>query len=131
MERSTSDPYSNGNTPSVGNGNGVMPMQPQTVDAVSSPTAHTPSSSTSGTGEEQSLSASDFFFVNYPFASDGCGGDTQSCPCGDDCQCLGCTIHNQPTIPCGGEEGDCPCGDDCECIGCEIHKGGTMISIPA
>jgi hypothetical protein len=40
-------------------------------------------------------------------------------------------IHNQPTIPCGGEEGDCPCGDDCECIGCEIHKGGTIISIPA
>jgi hypothetical protein len=131
IDRSTSDPYSNGNTPINGNGNGVMPIQPKPVDVVSSPTAHTPSSSTSGNGEEQSLSASDFFFVNYSFVSDGCGGDTESCPCGDDCQCLGCTIHNQPAIPCGGEEGDCPCGDDCECIGCEIHKGGTMISTAA
>lgn len=43
--------------------------------------------------EEQSLSPSDFFFVSYPLSGDGCGGDTTSCPCGDGCQCLGCTIH--------------------------------------
>lgn len=43
--------------------------------------------------EEQALSPSDFFFVSYPLSGDGCGGDTTSCPCGDGCQCLGCTIH--------------------------------------
>jgi hypothetical protein len=54
------------------------------------------SPSASATSEEQqTLSANDFFFVNYPFTGGGdCGGDTESCPCGDDCQCLGCTIHN-------------------------------------
>lgn len=58
-----------------------------------SPTAGTPSDTT---GDDIPLSASDFFFVNYPFANDGCGGDTLSCPCGDDCACLGCFIHNNP-----------------------------------
>lgn len=58
-------------------------------DFVTSPTANTPSSTHSGNGEEQSLPAADFFFVSYPFTGEGCGGDTQSCPCGDDCQCLG------------------------------------------
>lgn len=43
--------------------------------------------------EDQALSPSDFFFVSYPLSGDGCGGDTTSCPCGDGCQCLGCTIH--------------------------------------
>ncbi|KAL5352734.1 hypothetical protein ACLOAV_002682 [Pseudogymnoascus australis] len=43
--------------------------------------------------DEQALSPSDFFFVSYPLSGDGCGGDTTSCPCGDGCQCLGCTIH--------------------------------------
>ncbi|KAF4633777.1 hypothetical protein G7Y89_g4327 [Cudoniella acicularis] len=71
---------------------------PQNSDLVSSPTPHTPSSNASANGEEQSLSASDFFFVSYPFSSDGCGGDTMSCPCGDDCECLGCTIHRQPDM---------------------------------
>ncbi|KAI9051068.1 hypothetical protein LZ554_005176 [Drepanopeziza brunnea f. sp. 'monogermtubi'] len=102
-------------------GNGAATTQPQPADTVSSPTAHTPSSTTSGNGEEQNLSAADFFFVNYPFSGDGCGGDTKSCPCGDDCECLGCSIHRNP-MPCAGDEGGCPCGDDCQCIGCEIHK---------
>lgn len=66
------------------------------TDAVTSPTAHTPSSATSTNGEEQNLSAADFFFVNYSFPE--CGGDTESCPCGDDCQCIGCTIHNLPAV---------------------------------
>ncbi|OBT98204.1 hypothetical protein VE01_03827 [Pseudogymnoascus verrucosus] len=43
--------------------------------------------------EDQALSPSDFFFVSYPLSGEGCGGDTTSCPCGDGCQCLGCTIH--------------------------------------
>ncbi|KFY27382.1 hypothetical protein V491_00924, partial [Pseudogymnoascus sp. VKM F-3775] len=60
--------------------------------------------------EEQALSPSDFFFVSYPLSGDGCGGDTTSCPCGDGCQCLGCTIHaldevgKAAEIQGGGEE---------------------------
>lgn len=61
-----------------------------------SPTApQTPSEATSGLSEEQALSANDFFFVSYAFG-DSCAGEMASCPCGDDCQCLGCTIHNNP-----------------------------------
>lgn len=68
-----------------------------TPEGGSPPAAQTPSDTTSN--GEQGLSANDFFFVSYPFAGDGCGGDTASCPCGDDCQCLGCAIHNVPGTP--------------------------------
>jgi hypothetical protein len=60
-------------------------------EELSGPHADTPSDSSSA--EEQSLPASDYFFVSYPFSSDGCGGDTNNCPCGDECECIGCTIH--------------------------------------
>ena len=118
IEQSPNEIHTNGKS----NGNGhPAPPGPETIN---SPPANTPSSTTSGNGEEQNFSASDFLFVSYPFSSEeGCGGDTQSCPCGDDCQCFGCTIHHQPAIPCEGEKDVCPCGDDCECIGCEIHNG--------
>ncbi|RDL42029.1 uncharacterized protein BP5553_02008 [Venustampulla echinocandica] len=128
-EQYTAEMYSNGQPTSApephGNANGNGSVPPQGADPMASPTPLTPSSTSSGNGEEQSLSAADFFFVNYPFSSEGCGGDTLSCPCGDDCQCLGCTIHRQPAIPCGGERESCPCGDNCECIGCSIHNGGV------
>ena len=62
----------------------------------SPPAAQTPSDTTSALSEEQTLSASDFFFVDYHGFSGECGGDTATCPCGDDCKCLGCSIHNQP-----------------------------------
>ncbi|KAK2056204.1 copper fist DNA binding domain-containing protein [Colletotrichum caudatum] len=65
----------------------------------SPPAPQTPSDAASGLSEEQALSASDFFFVTYPFSGDGCAGETLSCPCGDDCQCLGCSIHNNSPIP--------------------------------
>jgi len=56
--------------------------------------AQTPSDA-SGLSEDQTqLSASDFFFVTYPFGH--CGGEVMSCPCGDECQCVGCLIHNNP-----------------------------------
>lgn len=64
--------------------------------APSPPAAQTPSDTTSALSEEQTLSASDFFFVDYHGFSGECGGDTATCPCGDDCKCLGCSIHNQP-----------------------------------
>ena len=81
--------------------NGNISSQPLPVNTVSSPTAHTLSSTTYKNGEEQSLSATEFFFVDYPFTSEGCGGDTQACPCPYECKCLGCTIHKQQAI--GGE----------------------------
>ncbi|KAH8903217.1 hypothetical protein BR93DRAFT_217349 [Coniochaeta sp. PMI_546] len=64
-----------------------------------SPTqAQTPSDA-SGFNEE--LSASDFMFVNLPLYQnavgmdgDSCGGSLAFCPCGDDCECVGCVIHN-------------------------------------
>lgn len=117
----------NGTSKSNGNGNGNVGIQSQNIDTVSSPAAQTPSSTTSGNGEaDQVMSAADFFFVNYNFDGEGCGGDTQSCPCGDDCECIGCTIHKPGALqmPCVGEKDFCPCGDECECAGCEIHRNG-------
>jgi hypothetical protein len=125
LEQPASELHNNHQPPTNGN----VSSQAPPVNTISSPIAHTPSSSTSGNDEEQTLSAADFFFVNYPFRSDGCGGDTQSCPCGDDCQCLGCTIHRQPAIPCGGEEESCPCGAECKCIGCSIHGNSNGITV--
>ncbi|KAF7544551.1 hypothetical protein G7046_g9762 [Stylonectria norvegica] len=78
----------------MSNGNPVSAAG--SADGTRSPTAPlTPSETASALSEEQTLSASDFFFVSYPFG-DSCAGDTASCPCGDDCQCLGCVIHNNP-----------------------------------
>lgn len=89
--------------------NGIRPLQqPGIADATlahidgqaegsSPPAVETPSDTASN--DEQALSVSDFFFVTYPFAGDGCAGDTASCPCGDECQCLGCTIHHNPGGP--------------------------------
>lgn len=72
------------------NGISVVTNGAEMTRAPSAP--QTPSDATSGLAEEQTLSANDFFFVSYPF-SDGCEGDMGSCPCGDDCQCIGCAIH--------------------------------------
>ncbi|KAK2590370.1 hypothetical protein QQS21_011946 [Conoideocrella luteorostrata] len=76
--------------------NGTMTPSKGNPDGTWSPVAaQTPSDAASGISEEQALSASDFFFVSYPFG-DSCAGETASCPCGDDCQCIGCAIHNNP-----------------------------------
>ncbi|KAK5652795.1 hypothetical protein OQA88_9651 [Cercophora sp. LCS_1] len=61
----------------------------------SPPEAQTPSEGS--LNEEQSLSTVDYFFVNIPLRMDGsCGGNINSCPCGDDCECIGCLVHNAP-----------------------------------
>lgn len=80
----------------VTNGTGAHGVEAHTngESGGSPPAPQTPSDAASGLSEEQALSASDFFFVTYPFSGDGCAGETSSCPCGDDCQCLGCSIHN-------------------------------------
>ena len=101
------------------NGNGAG-SQIQGTDA-SSPTTQTPLSNGDGDGDgEQTLDPGDFLFVSYSF----CAGDTSSCPCGDDCECEGCDIHNKPQA-CYGANEYCPCGDDCQCVGCEQHNGSS------
>ncbi|KAG5929622.1 hypothetical protein E4U42_005212 [Claviceps africana] len=85
VDEATARPSSNGTTAS----------QPRHDGPLSPAVAQSPSEAASGTSEEQALSASDFFFVSYPFA-DSCAGETMSCPCGDDCQCIGCAIHSNP-----------------------------------
>ncbi|KLU87852.1 grisea protein [Magnaporthiopsis poae ATCC 64411] len=57
----------------------------------SPPQAQTPSEASAASEDQTHLSASDFLFVTYPF---GCEGETASCQCGDDCQCVGCLIHS-------------------------------------
>lgn len=86
--RKSSLPYASATNESPVDGS---PVEGPSTDYPSGSATESPSDS--GTAEEQNLSASDFFFVNYPFSFDGCGGDTNSCPCGDDCECVGCTIH--------------------------------------
>lgn len=41
---------------------------------------------------QQVFDDSNYFMVEYPIEG-GCGGDLEGCQCGDDCQCVGCTIH--------------------------------------
>jgi hypothetical protein len=78
----------------VGDANsGIVSASARTDGTTTNP--QTPSDAASSLAEEQTLSANDFFFVTYPFG-DSCAGETASCPCGDDCQCIGCVIHNNP-----------------------------------
>lgn len=37
---------------------------------------------------------SNYFMVQYDMEG-GCGGDLEGCQCGDDCQCIGCAIHQE------------------------------------
>ncbi|KAI1633693.1 hypothetical protein F4809DRAFT_573566 [Biscogniauxia mediterranea] len=67
-----------------------------------SPISEAASSDTaSGRGlEDQSLSAENFFFVQYDVEKIGlgCDGMSNSCPCGDDCACAGCMIHGKALL---------------------------------
>jgi hypothetical protein len=83
--------------------NGVH--QPAKPEGGSPTQAQTPSDA-SGFNEE--LSASDFMFVNLPLYQtavgmdgDSCGGSLAFCPCGDDCECVGCVIHNARPLVAG------------------------------
>jgi hypothetical protein len=121
MNQSSGDAYTNGQQPTTpitnGQGHGIGLVQ--NGDLVASPSAN--SDATSGTGDEQNLPAENFLFVNYPLY-DNCAGDMTTCPCGDDCACIGCKIHRSPITDCRGTEDTCQCGDDCECLGCIIHN---------
>jgi hypothetical protein len=72
------------------NGNGVK-------DSNGDPSPLTDTPSDTSAAEEQTFSASDYIFVSYPLLNERCGGDTNSCECGDDCDCLGCSMH-QPVL---------------------------------
>lgn len=45
-----------------------------------------------GESQQQELDPNNFFIVDYQIDGE-CSGDVSGCQCGDDCQCLGCTIH--------------------------------------
>lgn len=62
----------------------------------SSPAPATPSDATD---DDSPLSASEYLWVDYRLGNDGCDGDTQFCPCGDGCTCLGCSVHNNSADP--------------------------------
>lgn len=107
MFQYVSDAYTEnkGNTSSGGGGGccgggdvGVALTPTQAVVPESPPDAKTPSDG-SGLGEEQTLSAGDYFFVNIPLREGPCAGNEYSCPCGDDCDCIGCEVHNAPPVP--------------------------------
>ena len=52
---------------------------------------------TDGDHAEQHLDADGFVFFLYPVGGD-CGGEKNTCLCGDGCQCPGCTLHQVPAI---------------------------------
>lgn len=81
-------------SPAQGTTNIVSAAHTPASEAASSTGGGGHGSETSSSWNEPALSASDYFFVTYPFAGEGCAGDTTTCPCGDECQCLGCSIHN-------------------------------------
>ncbi|KAI9729418.1 MAG: hypothetical protein M1818_008525 [Claussenomyces sp. TS43310] len=85
--RPESNPITKANTGMASTDDGLLPSPPSGTQ------------SHAGSYEEQSLSAEDYFFVNYPFSDANCDGDTASCPCGPDCSCFGCIIHNNDVSP--------------------------------
>ncbi|KAI0014748.1 hypothetical protein F4780DRAFT_171279 [Xylariomycetidae sp. FL0641] len=64
-----------------------------TPDQASPNSDHTASDATQVPDEEKRLSPNDFLFVQYQWDGLSCEGESNSCPCGDDCQCVGCLIH--------------------------------------
>jgi len=86
---------SNGSSPRGADANGGA-AKPVAAGQESPAEAPTPAASEgSPPREEQSLSTLDYFFVNLPI-SGLCGGNLESCPCGDSCDCPGCLVHNIP-----------------------------------
>lgn len=113
MDVSRTEVYGNNNVGS--NGNPTAGLNPavgsqgpaQKPEPGSPPQAPTPSDA-SGSSDEHALSTSDYFFVNMPLfpgadtEGDACRGTQALCPCGDDCPCDGCVVHNaKPLEPFG------------------------------
>ncbi|KAK3402164.1 putative copper-regulated transcription factor [Sordaria brevicollis] len=68
-------------------------QQPQQLPPDSPVEAQTPSdaSGTPNPNDDQSLSTADFLWATIPLPA--CAGESFTCPCGDDCACVGCIIH--------------------------------------
>lgn len=87
----------------VGGGGAAGQPLAQKPEPSSPPQAPTPSDA-SVCSDDHALSASDYFFVNLPLfpgadpERDACGGSQALCPCGDDCQCDGCVVHNSKPL---------------------------------
>ncbi|KAI8950324.1 hypothetical protein F4801DRAFT_348341 [Xylaria longipes] len=75
-------------SPSLSNGdnNGVS----NATNEVSPSILPSPIAEPSPISETESTGMNDYLFVAY------CPGSPQSCPCGDECACVGCMIHCQP-----------------------------------
>ncbi|KAL2126863.1 hypothetical protein VTI74DRAFT_11703 [Chaetomium olivicolor] len=94
---------SNVSSPANGEGQQQQQQQQKQTHSVGAANGHetpqeapTPAASEgSPPREEQSLSTLDYFFVNLPI-SGLCGGNMETCPCGDSCDCPGCLVHNVP-----------------------------------
>lgn len=72
-------------------------------DSIRSPVdMHSDPSSTEASPDagnsEQEFHPENYLWVEYSVGA-GCGGDAESCPCGDDCACIACAIHKPWTVP--------------------------------
>lgn len=78
-------------SPSLSNGaNGDSNSAPNSTGGASPNVLPSPVADGSPASESGSAGMNDYLFVSY------CPGNLQTCPCGDDCACVGCMIHCQP-----------------------------------
>ncbi|KAI1166195.1 hypothetical protein F5B18DRAFT_95249 [Nemania serpens] len=78
-------------SPSLSNGaNGDNSSAPNSTGGASPSILPSPVADGSPASEIGSAGMNDYLFVSY------CPGNIQTCPCGDDCACVGCMIHCQP-----------------------------------
>ncbi|KAI1118391.1 hypothetical protein F5Y14DRAFT_438755 [Nemania sp. NC0429] len=78
-------------SPQLSNGgNGDNSSGPNSTGGTSPSILPSPMPDGSPASETGSVGMNDYLFVSY------CPGNLQTCPCGDDCACVGCMIHCQP-----------------------------------
>ncbi|EGO54090.1 hypothetical protein NEUTE1DRAFT_87140 [Neurospora tetrasperma FGSC 2508] len=90
-------------SPIRGSRTGQQQQSQQQLPPDSPVEAQTPSDASGTPSEEQYLSTADFLWATIPLPN--CAGESLSCPCGDDCACIGCVIHGKaaPSLVGGGE----------------------------
>ncbi|KAI1437048.1 hypothetical protein GGR50DRAFT_136959 [Xylaria sp. CBS 124048] len=77
LDESSMSPKSDGDSNGITNG----------TTEVSPTIGPSPDTDASPAPEVESATVNDYLFVAY------CPGSSQSCPCGDECECVGCMIH--------------------------------------
>lgn len=90
-------------SPTLGPRNGQQQQPQQQLPPDSPVEAQTPSDASGTPSDEQYLSTADFLWATIPLPN--CAGESLSCPCGDDCACIGCMIHGNavPALACIGD----------------------------